>query len=1251
MRKSVFKLFMTIVGALLLYSCNNATDAPPFPETDLGYKQPVVKPFKMPEPDTLHWEIAKLKPLPEIKFDWDKLPTKPFEIGEAEPLEGKIISKPFYLDSLPSTSFDLEKLPAKKLKIKVVKLGDPDIREAGALVKIPGTSRGVMSANFNFGLTGNPLNMMKDKEGMLWIGTTYGIARYDSENIEMYSTDQGLNVSAVTELLQDSTGRIWLASNERLMVLDLNQKLIFELQNLFGKSAMYGLMEDDEGRIWASDVNTGYSIIDFDNKTVQNLDERQEFNPPFVTPFQDKEGLIWLTTLNAVNVIDLKEKKSYNLNGDFFKTPIYNVTQGPSQRIIVTNGSGLTSINKENNNMIRSPRLVADTLDVYDVAYEDKLGNIWAASNKGYINKYSSDFTSVEKIVINPGGLNQIYFPFVEDDNGQLWLTSAQNGGLYRVNMDYGRPGNYSIEDGLGANQVWSTIQAKDGKTWIGTYNGIDVYDPEKKEIKHFGREEGLRHPRQTHLIEDAKGRIWSCGNAMGVTIIDPVKQTLQFLSRSEGLKTDSIRNIAEGPAGKVWMGGMKGEIIKVDIDDFESEFSLPKEDKDAFNFFVERDENDNMWVGWREWGVQKIDPKSNLSYFISSDQGLLSSNVFAVDFDKNNQAWISGEKGLQLLNSSQDSVYNFTAAQGLAANDIYEVALHNGKIYTGSSKGINILNEKKKNNKILWDVKTIDVKQGLNYLDVAQGSMSFDQKNRLWAGVENQILTVIDEIKTDTITPKTYITGVNFTDKRKDFNGTGFLNQQQKEFDTIWNSDREDFTLVNKAGEEQKAQNEMEWKELRGPYQLPSELSLPHDQNYLSFSYNSLDYANPDNVIYRYFLEGIDKTWSPITTETTSENYRDLPPGDYTFKVSSKGYNNIWSEPAEFSFSIIPPWWKTWWAYLLYAIVAIVILYSIVQYRSQWLKNENRILEEKVSERTEQLQKSIHDLENTQAQLIQSEKMASLGELTAGIAHEIQNPLNFVNNFSEVNSELIEELKHEKLKKGAERDPELEDELLNDIAENEKKIRHHGQRADAIVKGMLQHSRNSSAEKELTDINKLADEYLRLSYHGLRAKDKTFNASMKTDFDESLPKVFIAPQDIGRVILNLINNAFYAVTDKKKKSNDPSYEPTVIVSTRQNSKFIEINIEDNGYGIPDEVKDKIFQPFFTTKPSGQGTGLGLSLSYDIIKTHGGLLILKTKHGVPVTMNGNPEHEMGEGTTFTIQLPKTLNGKTKTQKV
>ena len=297
----------------------------------------------------------------------------------------------------------------------------------------------------------------------------------------------------------------------------------------------------------------------------------------------------------------------------------------------------------------------------------------------------------------------------------------------------------------------------------------------------------------------------------------------------------------------------------------------------------------------------------------------------------------------------------------------------------------------------------------------------------------------------------------------------------------------------------------------------------------------------------------------------------------------------------------------RTWF---LLAGIGVLLLLAIIFYRNNRQKHKAKL----------KIEKAYDELKATQQQLIQSEKMASLGELTAGIAHEIQNPLNFVNNFSEVNEELLKELKTEA------ENGNLEEvkAIANDIVFNSEKINHHGKRADSIVKGMLLHSRSSTGQKESTDINTLADEYLRLAYHGLRAKDKSFNANLKTDFDNSIGKVNIVPQDIGRVILNLVNNAFYAV-DEKQKQRLNGYKPIVTISTKKEKDKIEIKVKDNANGIPQKVLGKIFQPFFTTKPTGQGTGLGLSLAYDIVKAHGGELKVETKEG--------------EGSEFVVQIP------------
>jgi len=354
----------------------------------------------------------------------------------------------------------------------------------------------------------------------------------------------------------------------------------------------------------------------------------------------------------------------------------------------------------------------------------------------------------------------------------------------------------------------------------------------------------------------------------------------------------------------------------------------------------------------------------------------------------------------------------------------------------------------------------------------------------------------------------------------------------------------------------------------------------------------------------------------------------------------------------------ISPHFYKDWEHYFdmaeFFGFVWVFAAWFITQKQRKTLERERMIalerekeykitetikakLEVQVEERTaaltkqkEELQQTISELKATQAQLIQSEKMASLGELTAGIAHEIQNPLNFVNNFSEVSTELVDEL-NEEIASGNIEEVKV---IANDLKQNLEKINHHGKRAGDIVKGMLQHSRSSTGVKEATDINKLADEYLRLAYHGLRAKDKAFNAAMKTDYDEHIGMVNIVSQDIGRVILNLLTNAFYAVNEKSKSAqqNDGEvrYQPTVTVSTKMLGNKVEIRVADNGKGIPQQVIDKIFQPFFTTKPAGQGTGLGLSLSYDIIKAHGGEIKVHNK-------------EMG-GAEFIITLPKSTAG-------
>jgi len=371
--------------------------------------------------------------------------------------------------------------------------------------------------------------------------------------------------------------------------------------------------------------------------------------------------------------------------------------------------------------------------------------------------------------------------------------------------------------------------------------------------------------------------------------------------------------------------------------------------------------------------------------------------------------------------------------------------------------------------------------------------------------------------------------------------------------------------------------------------------------------------------------LEGYDRGWRGDIRNGETPYYVNIAPGAYTFRMRGANGLGVWNtEGIKMEILINPPWWKTWWAYSSYGIIFIgMILGTDKIQRRRVLVEERKRAQRKELEQAREIEKAYDQLKATQEQLILSEKMASLGELTAGIAHEIQNPLNFVNNFSEVSAELIEEMNQE-LEKGEISEAKA---IASDLKQNLEKINHHGRRADSIVKGMLQHSRGSEGKKEPTDINNLADEYLRLAYHGLRARDKSFNAAMETDLDPKAGTLELVPQDIGRVILNLVTNAFHAVTEKAQEA-ETGYKPTVMLKTRKTGKGVEIEVTDNGMGIPERLRSKIFQPFFTTRPSGKGTGLGLSMSYDIVtKGHGGELTMAS--------------EEGKGTTFKVILPQT----------
>jgi signal transduction histidine kinase/sugar lactone lactonase YvrE len=806
------------------------------------------------------------------------------------------------------------------------------------------------------------------------------------------------------------------------------------------------------------------------------------------------------------------------------------------------------------------------------------------------------------------------------------------------------------------------------GKIWIGTFQGgLNIYDPTTQKVSYYGSD-----AKSNNKIAD--NLFWIAYKTRdNIMWISTWENNLYKVKPHETLLPHTrigkmAFGLAEDDAHTLWATTVKG-LIHINTDGTQEQFLINKDSSSPLNqmYFIEKDDN-KFWVT-ADGGLYQFYPAtkifSNLHHQAGNANSLISDTVIALKKDIDNALWIGTVNGLDMMNTKTGTFRhyqnNIKDTESISSNAVLAINTDkNQNLWACTLGGLNRLNKQTGHFKrylresAVFDI--IEDSEGNLWAGTDAGLFKYNKEvdNFLKITDESSVITAISiswitEDHTQNLwlsTPKGII-GLNkeknnatLYGKNQGVNGNGLTNfaftRQSGEVlftdtsgyynflpDSIQQNVAAPIVTISKFSLNNITLQPSPTGILSVPLMQTKDIRLNYNQNTFSFEFTNIDFSSEhEDTRLFYMLQNYDNAWRKAGNEGTAY-YFSVPPGKYIFKVKALNAAGIAAEK-DITVVIAPPWWNTWWAYTVFILLIAGLIWAFIAYRSRKLKRENKILEEKVEHRTAQLKQSLENLKATQTQLIQSEKMASLGELTAGIAHEIQNPLNFVNNFSEVNKELLVEMKDE-IKKG---NIDEINAIADDVISNEEKINHHGKRADAIVKGMLQHSRSSNGVKEPTDINKLADEYLRLAYHGLRAKDKSFNATMKTDYDETIGNINIIPQDIGRVVLNLINNAFYAASLPSKggfSDPDKNNNPTVWVSTKKINNKVLISVRDNGPGIPKKILDKIFQPFFTTKPSGQGTGLGLSLSYDIVKAHGGELKVETKEE--------------EGSEFIISLP------------
>jgi signal transduction histidine kinase/ligand-binding sensor domain-containing protein len=1072
-------------------------------------------------------------------------------------------------------------------------------------------------------------HIITDKFGYMWIGTINGLARFDGYQFKRFYfnpndtlTIHGLDVQS---LYENHKGQIWVgaaASYLNMYNPATGTFRQYEFAHLINHPAdveleIQSICEDNNGRIYfGAGAYRGENITSALLYKDVNDDTLKRFTSPDSLPIKnvynmtkDNLGNIWVLSYSGLFKIDTKKKLTKinsSLQGLLLKNEYptdIKFDKAGYIWITTTKGRLFQSDPGLNTYKVFTPNQSQYTF--FNNFVFDKYDNIWIGTNNGLL-KFSPQtekfyfFTNASTKQLEKAAINDLQF----DSFGTLWIGTETQGLLKYEERAVFKSFSNNKEDKNSITPGWasSIFETVDGKIWTittGAQNimgGLNELDVQTNAIRTF----------------PFKSILPGSWNSIGLFEINPGELLIntntgnwQFSTKTGAVKKIELNGVPDSvlinqfykdSKGNFWLCTLKG---------------LYKKNKDAEIF--------------SRYDLTKLPGADAVSNEITK----------AIESPKHG-LWLITNNGLFSYNYATDKIgrHGFDKKGGdifltQDVNSLYEDA--DGMVWVGTWQGgLSMYNVETKK------IKTYTQNDGLPSMSI-QGILPDEKNNTLWLSTFEGLSRMDLETKqfnnfsiADGIQSQLFADGASLKTHDGLFvfggsNGITVFNpndiNKRSTPPIVFLTDLKLFDKSVVPGEKSI---------LKKPIYDTKEIILNYNQNNISLEFLAIHYSNPSKNKYAYKLENYDNEWRDIGNQRVAF-YPNLPPGKYIFHVKAANNNGVWNEQgATLAITVNPPWWKTTWAYIIYGLLFIVFAFFSNRYLRNRLvekeKERNRIHE---LEQAKEIERAYHKLEqthealkSTQSQLIQSEKMASLGELTAGIAHEIQNPLNFVNNFSEVNKELLAEMNDE-IEKG---NMDEVKSIAKDVTENEDKIIHHGKRADAIVKGMLQHSRSSTGKKELTNINALADEYLRLSYHGFRAKDKEFNATMKTDFDQSIGNINIIPQDIGRVLLNLYNNAFYAANEKQKL-NIENYEPIVTVCTKRLIDKVEIKVSDNGNGIPQKIVDKIFQPFFTTKPTGVGTGLGLSLSYDIVKTHGGEIRVNTKEN--------------EGSKFIIQLPIT----------
>ena len=1123
----------------------------------------------------------------------------------------------------------------------------------------------------------------QDALGYVWMAVySSGLVRYDGSSMEIYSAEDGLRDLEVWGVLEDASGRLWVASNAGLSISEEPladyehgrrvrfSSAIESLPLLDQRVWTNNVAASRDGSVWAGTPREGVIRYRIDSigparadTLMTNPSSSPRSNAAVLAVGARSDGSVWIAVEDGgLRFLD----EGANV---FAETSDHEALRGENVSVLYEDDSGTLWAGTQDGRVLRlagspanlvaeevGPQLDAGVVSI--IVSAD--GALWAATEGGGVLQGDPTIGNFRILGRKNGLLSESIHHVTLDVEGNLWF--AQSGGVSKLRFDFPAFSNYSPRSHAGERpalpapgigSVLSSAAPDDPcPIWAATSEGGAACMSSDGTSAYLLEADGLRSNWVNAVLRDRKGRIW-LGTVAGINGLsfngEPLpdfgaERTVDLAGHRARLRgytnltilsvssTDIPVNAGETPATEaIWFPGIR-HLIGL-VDDSWYVFSLEAGLPASILNTAAMDDSGRLWVGTRDRGLYR------------STEPISTAGLREWPYE---EVVLEGEGfGRQIVKPLFEQVWSIE--NGAPSNNIGPLLWRGDRLWIGTPEGLAVLEGSSATLS-----KLLTTSDGLGANNVT--SMTFSpMSGSIWVGT-NQGLAEIDPHAAEVVRTVTQEDGLIdnevwlYGSVHAGLDGSVYYGTAKGV--AIY---RPDLDRENRFEPRIRLRN-------------VSFSTSDDSHNEVAFEYTGLSFANERAVRYRTRLSGYDRDWSPEKTDVRIR-YTNLPAiltsRTYTLEVTARNNDGVWAQqPLAYTFDVTAPWWLRWWAAGAYVLIVGAGMIAIVrvqriqviakeqakvraremaltaeaalarseaaeaQTRALEAENERKALElEKAHELQDaygELQQAHIHLKATQAQLVQQEKLASLGQLTAGIAHEIKNPLNFINNFAQLTTELAAELSEAI---AARADPDEIEAIIRDLSTNSEKIHQHGQRADGIVRGMLEHARVGDGKRERVKLNSLVDEYVSLVYHGMRSQLADVPIEIARTYADDAVEVEVATQDFGRVLINLLTNALYAVKERALQSNG-SYAPRVSIQTSRVNNGVEIHIADNGSGIPAAVRDKIFEPFFTTKPAGSGTGLGLSLAYDIITHgHGGSLFLS---------NTSPN---GEGATFVIRLP------------